>query len=469
MELKEGNVLQYEDGINLIDYLHTIWKWKLLIIIMMILLTGLTIIITMAKYPERYVADVSILLNFPGIEKHQNPDGILFEKEQIISPEILMKALDVMTHSNKNTQVFTEINLRKMIDIRPVVPLGIKKNDDAVVFFPNQFNLTLTMNPNDQLFSRKEAEHILMSIINEYRAVFEKKYGEAPLFLSEFPDNFLVNSDYLDVIYVFKTRVNTFIVFLDSIIKKAGLFRSKETYDSFIDIKGELELIKDINIPTIEANIKEQTLTKDKDSLIHVYRYKVKAFDIERKKKEEEALVAHDLLKYMRQPEKYQQASNVDTNKRETSLQLDSSFIKNLIEQDTTSFLLKSALQAGVEAKKYGVDIEVLEKEIALLNDKKNPGVHEKEKTDYIQKSLMDIKDKIVGLAKRANHLNIEFNKNIINNAVQLFKNIEINKKRDVNIKKIVILASCVSLFLSVILVFFIEYIKNTGPTSRKA
>jgi len=427
--------------------------------------------ITIVKYPSRHIAECSVALNFPGIEKHKNPDGTLFEKEQMITPAILMKVSDSIRN---NQQVFSEQALREIIDIKPIIPFDIKRKikeselkKEAFVFFPNQFNLTIAMDINGHILSVKETHHILQSIIKEYRKDFEKRYGGGALFVAKFPDKFLINSDYPVIIQIFKSRVNAFISFLDFRIKKSGFFKSKYTYDSFIDIKKELEIIYKITIPTLEANIEILQLTKNKNNAINLYTHKIKLLNSERKKKEKEAQVAYDLLKYMRQPEKYQKSNNDHITSEETNLTIDSAFINNLIKQDSTSFLLKAVLKSETQARTIEVDIECFEKEIALLKGKKNRGAHEKEKTDYVKKDLIDIKNNIVALAERANNLNIEFSKNIISNAVQLYKDVEIRKVRDVNIKKNAVIACVVSLFLSIMLAFFIEYIKNNIKAAR--
>jgi len=363
----------YEDEINLIDCFRVLWKWKIFIILMVILCAGLTMGVVMVKYPIKYVTDCTISLNFPGIEKHHNPDGSLFSKEQIITPAILTKASAFL---RKKKAELPEEDIREMIDIESVIPPEIQekmeaaeKKKETYTFFPNQFSISLTLERSDT-FSIKERNRLLLSIVDEYRKDFEKKYGEKPLVVVKFPANFLANSDYLDAINTFKVRTSNFIKFLDSKIGKAGIFRSQKTGDSFIDVKNDLELLNDIKVSEIEATIKILKLTKNKDNLINVYRYKIRTVDIERKKKEKEASIARKLLKDMKQQGRYETSKGVVDKKGETSLVLDTSFIKDMVKEDSSALLLRTALQAEVKAKNLEVDKEFLEEEIALLKDK---------------------------------------------------------------------------------------------------
>jgi len=140
---------------------------------------------------------------FPGIEEHKNPDGSLFSKDQIITPAILTRATAFLKKEDKS---FSRENIRGMTDIKAIIPPEIqeeiekaKKAKKTYSFFPNQFRISLTLERSD-ILSIKERNRILLSIVDEYRKDFEKKYGEKPLVAVKFPTNFLENSDYLDAI-----------------------------------------------------------------------------------------------------------------------------------------------------------------------------------------------------------------------------------------------------------------------------
>jgi hypothetical protein len=452
-----------DDEIELIDYLRVLWKWKVFILLIVILCAGVAMGLTLVKYPVKQITECIISLNFSGIENHKNPDNTLFSKEQIITPAILTRATAFLQKKDKNLE-----DIRGMIDIKAVIPFKVqekmeaaKKKKESYTFYPNQFSLTLVQE-QDGIFSTGEKNQILLSIVDEYRKDFEKKYGEEPLLVIEFPDNFLADSDYLDVINTFKVRAHSFIDFLDSKIAKAGFFRSQKTSDSFIDIKNDLELLNNIEINKTEADIKTLKLTKNKKNLINLYRHKIRTIDVERKKKEKEALVAKNLLKDMKYLRRYETSKGAGSEKGETSLVLDTSFIKNLVKEDSSSFLLKTALEAGVNAKNLEVDKEYLEEEIIFLKEKEK----EKEDITFVETNLREIEGRIVALSKRANVLNVEYLSRVVNNAVQIVSDSETSLVRSKSVEKIVLLASVVALFMAVFLAFFIEYIKNASKLS---
>ena len=461
----------YEDEINLIDYFRVLWKWKYLIVLLTVLCSGVVIGLIIVKYPAKYVTSCIILLSFSGIEEHKNPDNTMFAKEQIITPNIVMRATSFLQKKDKS---FHEKDVREMIGIKSIIPFEIQeqmkkaeKGKESYTFYPNQFSLTFTQE-KDGIFSTKEKDKILLSIVDQYRKDFETKYEQEPLVTIEFPVNFLANYDYIDVIETFKAKTNDFIKFLNSKIKKAGFYRSQKTGASFIELKSTLELLNNIEINKIEATVKTLKLTKNMDNLVNIYKQKIRTIEVERKKKEMEALVAKKLLKDMKQSEGYGSPKFAGSNKGETRLVLDTSFIKSLIKEDSSSFLLKTALKAGVDAKKMGVDEEYLQEEIVRL--KENGKEKEKLKEDivYVQENLKNIKDRIIVLSKKANDLNMEYLSALVSNTVKIVKDPKTNKTRAVSIRNIILLSGVAALFMAIFSAFFIEYIKNGNRPTKQ-
>jgi DNA repair exonuclease SbcCD nuclease subunit len=173
-------------------------------------------------------------------------------------------------------------------------------------------------------------------------------------------------------------------------------------------------------------------------------------------------LIARNLLKDMKYLRRYETSKGAGSEKGEANLVLDTSFIKNLVNEDSSSFLLKTALEAGVNAKNLEVDKEYLEEEIVFLKEKEK----EKENIAFVETNLKNIEDKIIALSKRANELNMEYLSRLVSDAVQVVRGTETSSVRSKSVKNIVLLASVVALFIAVFLAFFIEYIKNASKLS---
>ncbi len=112
-----------------------------------------------------------------------------------------------------------------------------------------------------------------------------------------------------------------------------------------------------------------------------------------------------------------------------------------------------------MEAKNLEVDKKFLEEEMPVLKEKGN--------IPYIQKSLKAIQDRISLLSQRANDLNVEHLRGLVDGAVQVIKDPETFKTRSGNLKRTVLLAGVVGFFFAIFLAFFIEYIKNASKKTE--
>ena len=463
------NYPPYEDEINLIDYLRVIWKWKLFIVLMVILCAGAAMGLTLVKYPAKQITQCVISLNFPGIEKHNNPDGSMFAKEQIITPAILTKASAFLEKENQITA-----DIRAMIDVKPIIPPEIlariedaEKKKETYNFFPNQFSLVL-ISQRKKIFFAAEKERILHEVICEYRKEFERKFTEEPLVTINISADFLAKYDYPEIVSIFQTKIHNFIKFLDAKIKKAGFFRSQKTGASFVDIRDDIELLQNIELANAESVVETLKLTKNREDLINKYKYRIKEIAIQEKKKEREAAIALKLLKETEHGDRYGYSGSGSNREKagSTSLVLDSSFIENLVKNDYYTFLLKTALKADVEAKSLGVDKEFLEEKITALKDKEKEKEKEKEKVARLKQSLKSIRQKLISESDKANEINKEYLKKIVSGAVKVVSGPEISMIRAKSMKKIALLAVVVSFFFAIFFAFFIEYLKNASKAS---
>ena len=310
----------------------------------------------------------------------------------------------------------------------------------------------------------------MLSIVDEYREDFEEKYGKEPLVAVSFPADFLVTMDYLDIVNTFKIKLENFMNFLNKKIAEAGFFRSKHTGDSFIDIKDNLRLLSEINISEAEALIKMLNLTKDRDNLTNIYKHQIKTIDALRRKKEGEALIARELFKEAMQLERAEPfPSKTEVGEsRQTSLVLDTSFIKDLIKENSSMLLLKTALEAEIQAKNLAVDIETLKEKIGLLTTKQKEKIDDRENNIHITSLLKVIEDRMILLSKRANELNKEYLKDIIGNAAKVIRDPETKTTRNINLLKLAPLTGVAALFIFVFLAFFIEYIGNASKEDKE-
>jgi len=457
---------KFEDEIELMDLLQILYRRKGFIVLTTLVFFTLALTILIVKYPSHFVTTTTLSLNFPGIEKHRNPDGTLFEENQIITPQILTEATAIFQTRNKE---FPTENLRGMMRIDPLIPPEIteemakaEKEKKSYVFFPNQFRLSLSTEKNE-ILSPDERHLVLTNIVNEYRQEFNRKYLEEPLVTVSFPKDFLSVYDYPEIIETMKRRISNIVDMLNTKIKTAGFFRSKKSGTTFADIKHQVLLVKDIRLSEAEAISTAGRLSKNNSILISKYQTRVKRLELERAKKEAEALAATKLIKEMKQPGVYEAPS--DMARESSNLILDKSIIKNIQENDYFSFLLKTALHADITAKNLEAEIKYYGDEIKHLQSKDNENkANLNSRTNNVaamEGLFKEISGDIADFSQLANDVNIEYSKTILNDAVQIVVHPETLKVTSGSIRKISALSAMVGLFMSVLFAFFLEYITN--------
>ncbi len=465
------------EEVELMDYLMVMWKRKTLIVVVTALFLVGAVEFGSIKYPIKHITEIVISLNFPGIEKHRYPDGTLFEPRQIIAPTILSRAGSLLKEKDDN---FLTDNLRGAIQIQPVIPPEVeekiekaKKAQRSFEFFPNQFSLTLTTE-KQMVIPAEERARVLYSIIDEYRKEFNRRYGQEALIAIDFPEDFVYTYDYIDIVAALKTRIDNAVKFLDAKIKTAGLFRSRQTGRSFIDIKDDIVLLKKTRLDKTESTINTLKLTKNKEMLINQYKYRIKKLDIEKQKKEAEALIARNLLQDVGQPLRVSKNQLHGSSRSAETFVIDSSFIEGLIKNNYYQTLVETALRAESEAKGLEIEKSFLEREIVELKEKGREKEKEKEKEQekVLVAKLKNLQDELTALLEEANRLNEEYLKNIVSGAVQIVKQPQTFKIREGDVGKSALLAGVFGLMLSIFLAFSLEYIEKVRGKkgdSRKA
>lgn len=463
----------YDDEIELIDLLRVIWRWKVFIVIMAIFCSLAVAGYAIVKYPPKFLTECTVELNFYGIDKKQNPDGSRFEKEQILAPHILEKVMDVTQTDEKKGDLG---NLRELIAVTSIVPnsfLEDRKQDgsEGDLFVPNQFRLSFLTQTKDFLSPQKKGD-ILLKIVDAYRNDFNRRFGEQPLTAVDFPAEFLAKYDYMEIVDIFRLRLNDLVALLDDKIKTAGAFKSKKTGLTFSDIRFDVT-IRDIELAWPQAVVKSKQLTRYPGRLADKYTHRLKKIELAKNKKDLEASVAVKLLQEVRR--RPVDVGEVDKKKGEAGFLLDSSFVEKLKQDDYLSMLLKTALSAGIESAKLEAEKLDLEQEIAFLQKSaaKEDRDRRTEETQRlfgeVERLFAELRDKITSLSQQANDLNREHLLYIVDNAVAVVEGPKSHVIRSKNPLMMTALSAIIALFLAVFMAFFFDYlrVRRQNPTGR--
>ena len=454
----------YEDEINLAEMFSVIWKRKLWIIafvIAAVLLSYIWAVSNAKSYTQSLVQ-----LNFSGIDKHMYPDETPFEMHDIISTDILSIAANAI-EDTEHRQIFLN-NPKGFITIDPRVPIEVKEKIKAMErekqtynYFPNQFYISF-VEQEGGIFSHEEKKQVLLAINKSYKDKFLKKYVNQKILSVNITYAGIKGYDYGEVVDIFRSYIDTYIIFLNDMVETAGIYRSAQSGLSFVEILSSLENIKKIDLHEMESFLNISLETRKKDMLIQKYQYTIKSLEKDMQKKQEEASAAKALLEDVWKQEKYQGALTARSDGQvSTQILLDETILEKLSARDYKSVLLQRALDAEVAANSIKIDKLYMEKELAVLSMRKNKKDNSEHHDEFIENKLEGIRKDIVQFGEKANELASEFLMVQYSDISKTLKNPQTFVQYPKNPGMIMVMTLFISLLFGIFMAFIAEFISN--------
>jgi hypothetical protein len=225
-----------------------------------------------------------------------------------------------------------------------------------------------------------------------------------------------------------------------------------------VDVKNEVDLLQDVHIKPLQAIVTNSRMTRDMDPMISQMENQIRALTATKQKKELAADVSRTLLKEMN---KDTRAGGVSqralTENMASGITLESGLYDEIRKNDYRSFLLKSIIDAEVEAINSAVDIDALKKEIEKIR-KEGKDVT---RTEAVVARMNTVKDYLIRYSRMADEINAEYLTRKIKNSITVVRPPIVETAREKNIRLILVLALFGSLFMAVFIAFIYEYISN--------
>ena len=137
---------------------------------------------------------------------------------------------------------------------------------------------------------------------------------------------------------------------------------------------------------------------------------------------------------------------------------MDATVMEKLSQKEYISFLVKTALEASVQANDLGVDKAMIEQQLASLRDRTSDGSgvvsHE-----YMEGQLQRSKERVTALGHEANRLNGEYLASRYADVIQTLMQPVSHVIYRMNLTKALVLSLVAGLVLAVFLAFVVEYL----------
>lgn len=301
-----------------------------------------------------------VVFSFPGSDKGEYPDRSVFQADDLRSPAVVGEALK---RQGLPATDDLQSKIRAAVSIEGVVPPSIVKERERMRvsgltpprYVPDEYRVTLAL--DDQKIAETQVTRLLNEIVAVYRENFLRTYGEPPL---TFGNAFeaLRSADYPEYELVLRAEIESLRTYLTGQAEQAKTFRSRTTNMSFKDLVSQADLFSRLQMNEALGYIHEYGLTRDRRTALMKLNHHVRSLEEQEKRALEEEIVVKELLAQAqaRNHGYVLGAKNATPGARPEGLLVDQGLVDSLIAHDSYNFLIRRALDAGLQVKRIQVE-----------------------------------------------------------------------------------------------------------------
>jgi hypothetical protein len=296
-----------------------------------------------------------VVFSFRGYEKGEYPDHSKFNPDDLRAPSVIAEAVHRQGLQNRAN---IETHIRSALNIEGIIPADVLKQHDRLraagqplpPYLPDEYAFTLRLNRNFPLSSR-ERELLLNEIVSVYRGNFLRTHASLPpAFGNAFQS--LRNADPFEYELVLGAEAQGLISYLYQQIEKADAFRSSTTNFSFGDLLRQAQLFAQVRLSETLGLIRRNGLSHDRAATLVKIDYYLQNLEADEKTAvEEESVVQNLLTKVQDRKQDYVMTVKSQATRTEGPV-VDQSLVDSLLANDSYSFLVRKALDAGLKVKR---------------------------------------------------------------------------------------------------------------------
>lgn len=321
------------------------------VVSVMLILTGSAIF----SSDQHKAMSALVSFTFDGIEKGLDPDGNKFDVNSLKNPFVIESALTKLGYPLDELEI-----IRQSISIEEIIPsdaidriityksvyenatngaLSAAQAMLDVTYYPTQYKVKF--NYSQTSFENDEAVEIFNTILECYRDYFFETYGYNKALGSAVTVLDYTKYDYAESVDVFDSTLSTLKSYVSHLAEEdTTRFRSANTGYTFSDLSEAIKTIQEMDLDRISSYVTVNNVTKDKDTLIDYYQYRIDALN------REKAIASETLATISNLIETYQKdtimvfgngTDNTDTQETQYSEQYDSLIRQKISAQNTVS------------------------------------------------------------------------------------------------------------------------------------
>lgn len=230
------------------------------------------ILTTVQGISSSYINSMIVTLNYEGAKEGLNPDGSRFNISEIVSDEVLKKAISVMGDNSLTVE-----GLKSRITIDSKMPLSaIEKTTAAIAsgsnyrYNPSEFDVYYSQKKKLAKNRTIDFIHALSKAYNEY---FFNKYSEKNVILEFDISTAFGDYDYYEIQRVLSDKIGSMITYLSKHHGESPAFRSEDTGYTFENLTNMLINLRDQDLEKLRAYIIQNRISNDTGEFIRKQQY----------------------------------------------------------------------------------------------------------------------------------------------------------------------------------------------------
>ena len=406
------------------------------------------------QFPATTQVSTVVELSFKGIEKRKNPDGSFFRKEQIVTPVVLNRAYKKVAERFPEDDLKFLLDTKGEIEVTAVIPKTVvarQREDLTYKYVPNKFALRIATGRTDSR-SSEIYESYLENVVEEYKRYSIEQYGSVNLVVTHFPENFLKEYDYEQIMSILEANIKALGKTLDKLLgeemddeessgrnrRDNGLadrnfesetMRPFKSNISLANIRNQLTILEKVKLAKHNALISNLHLSKNPEDQIKIYEEMILVNEFELRKYRKIASSVSSMIDRFTGFKLTPSKGGGPSNPMYSSVMLNSSILEKLKNDSYLSVLIKRYLEAEEKAGDLSTQTEKLRKKHMMLSQqlKESKGtVPEsiKKRAAAMAPILASIHQEIVSIGSLIN----EYNSDFIKSGYMFNKSIEISQ-----------------------------------------
>ncbi len=333
------------------------FKKYFLIWLVAAIVTGILTMTFSAIFSSDQHKSMSALVSFTfdGIEEGLDPEGNKFDVQSLKNPFVIENALTQLGYPLDELE-----DIRQGIYIEGIIPTDVMnrivtyKNvyENATSgalsaaqamldekWYPTQYKVKFNYSATS--FGNEEAVEIFNTVLECYRDYFFETYGYNKALGSAVTALDYNTYDYAEAVDVFSSTLEILKNYVANLAEEdTTRFRSANTGYTFADLSEAIKTIQEMDLDKISSYVTVNNVTKDKNSLVDYYQYRIDALN------REKTIASENLATISKSIETYQKdtimifgngTDSTDTTQTQASEQYDNLISQKLKAQNSVS------------------------------------------------------------------------------------------------------------------------------------